>query len=365
MEKSFNIAKTDEDQRLVFGWASVAYNADGEQLVDHQGDMIEPEDMEEAAYKFVLKFRDTGEEHIPTMRKKGKLVESVVFTKEKQRAMGIPDGILPIGWWVGFHIDDDAAWQKIKSGKYKMFSVEGKGVRTPIEKSCTFFDEIEKFNPYHDRLGRFASAGGAASFTYKPGKSKAHDLAIQREKERLAQSGNGGKKEETTRRGNRRFSDKDCGDAIIQYTGSGYRGVRRVQSGNDSIYSKEDKAKYKEMGEKVEEFIKDPPPYGAGTLYRGINVSPDVAKQFKKGTVVSMNGTSSWTESEKVADEFAGFGGSRCVFISTGTKMGKSIAEFSDFPQEKEVCVSRDARYRINNVKKKNGTNYFYCEEIV
>ena len=46
--------------------------------------------------------------------------------------------------------------------------------------------EINKFNPYHDSKGRFASANSATSFTYAPGKSKAHDLAIQREKERHA-----------------------------------------------------------------------------------------------------------------------------------------------------------------------------------
>ncbi len=46
--------------------------------------------------------------------------------------------------------------------------------------------EIEKFNPYHDNRGRFTTAGGAASFTYAPGKSKAHDNAIAREKQRHA-----------------------------------------------------------------------------------------------------------------------------------------------------------------------------------
>ena len=46
--------------------------------------------------------------------------------------------------------------------------------------------EVEKFNPYHDRLGRFSSAAGAASFTWAPGKSRAHDLAIEREKKRTA-----------------------------------------------------------------------------------------------------------------------------------------------------------------------------------
>lgn len=45
-------------------------------------------------------------------------------------------------------------------------------------------DNVEKFNPYHGADGRFTSASGAASFTYKPGSSKAHDNAIENEKKR-------------------------------------------------------------------------------------------------------------------------------------------------------------------------------------
>lgn len=51
--------------------------------------------------------------------------------------------------------------------------------------------EVEKFNPYHDEKGRFASADRYTSFTYAPGKSKAHDMAIAREKDRQA-AGTGG-----------------------------------------------------------------------------------------------------------------------------------------------------------------------------
>lgn len=47
-------------------------------------------------------------------------------------------------------------------------------------------EEIEKFNPYHDRLGRFATADGATSFTFKPGQGKMYDNAIAREKQRDA-----------------------------------------------------------------------------------------------------------------------------------------------------------------------------------
>ena len=155
-ENTFNIFKTDEDKRLVFGWASIIITEDGQQLEDRQQDMIDPEDLEEAAYEYVLNFRDTGEEHIPTMRKRGKLVESCVLTAEKQKAMGIPEGTVPIGWWIGFKITDDAAWNLVKSGHYKMFSIEGKANRVPVEKSDSVaksFDDILKYNDNHDEFG--------------------------------------------------------------------------------------------------------------------------------------------------------------------------------------------------------------------
>lgn len=135
-EETVTIYKTDDDKRLVFGWASVSIKVDGEQLEDHQKDLIDPEDLEEAAYEYVLNFRDTGEEHNQGLRKKGKLVESCVFTAEKQKAMGIPEGILPIGWWIGFKIEDDEAWEKVKNGTYRMFSIEGRANRVPVEKAA-------------------------------------------------------------------------------------------------------------------------------------------------------------------------------------------------------------------------------------
>ncbi len=186
---SFLVAKTEPDKMLVFGWANVAIRKDGTQVEDLQGDVIDPEELEKAAYDHVLRFRSTGERHDPNMRSKGRLIESCVFTKEKQAAMGIPPGILDEAWWVGYKIDDPGAWAKIKSGDYKMFSVEGKGKREAIAKSyLEAKEEVEKFNPYHDRLGRFTTPNGAASFTYAPGKSTAHDKAIGREKQRHAES---------------------------------------------------------------------------------------------------------------------------------------------------------------------------------
>src|SRR5262245_16159601 len=59
----FQIAKVDEERRLVFGWASVAVRKDGSTVVDSQGDMIDPEELEAAAYAFVLKLGDANDMH--------------------------------------------------------------------------------------------------------------------------------------------------------------------------------------------------------------------------------------------------------------------------------------------------------------
>lgn len=129
---NFHIAKADEDQRLVFGWALVSERTDGETIIDHQGDIVDPDELEKGAYEYVLNFRDAGEEHIGTLRKKAKMVESCVFTPEKMKALGIPEGTVPVGWWIGFHVDDDRTWELIKNGTYNMFSIEGKAVREPV-----------------------------------------------------------------------------------------------------------------------------------------------------------------------------------------------------------------------------------------
>lgn len=131
--QKFNIYKTDDDKRLVFGWANVAIRVDGEQIQDLQDDLIDPDNLEEVAYDYVLRFRAGGEVHNPDLRNIARLVESCVFTKEKMAAMGLPEGILPEAWWIGFYVDDDDAWEKIKSGEYMMFSIEGEGQRIPLE----------------------------------------------------------------------------------------------------------------------------------------------------------------------------------------------------------------------------------------
>lgn len=131
----FKVSKTNEDKKQVFGWANIAVTKEGTPLQDLQDDMVEPEELEKAAYEHVLSFRSTGERHDPNLRQKGRLIESIAFTKEKLGAMDIPEGTVPYGWWVGYQIDDDTTWKKIKKGEYQMFSIEGTAQRQPVDKS--------------------------------------------------------------------------------------------------------------------------------------------------------------------------------------------------------------------------------------
>ena len=57
-KKKFQIKKSDDEKMQAFGWASVAIAENGETLEDWQGDIIEPDELESAAYKFVDLYRE-------------------------------------------------------------------------------------------------------------------------------------------------------------------------------------------------------------------------------------------------------------------------------------------------------------------
>ena len=124
------VLKFDTERQYVFGWASVAIAKDGTQVEDLQGDMIDVEELEDAAYAFALEFRDTGAMHKGDAI--GKMIESFVATPDKLEAMGLAPDALPQGWWVGFHVQDVQAFGKIKKGDYQGFSIQGSALREPI-----------------------------------------------------------------------------------------------------------------------------------------------------------------------------------------------------------------------------------------
>lgn len=134
------ITGINEDKHQVFGWASIVQK-DGEPVVDMQGDYIGVEELEKAAYDYVQNSRVGGAMHYRVddegnvIEKSAPyhaadLIESFVVTPEKISKMGLPDST-PVGWWVGFKVNDSEVWDMVKSGEWKGFSIHGSGRRTP------------------------------------------------------------------------------------------------------------------------------------------------------------------------------------------------------------------------------------------
>jgi cation transport regulator ChaB len=124
------VLKVDAERQYVFGWASVAFAKDGSQVEDLQGDLIDLEDLEEAAYQFALAYRESGVMH--DGEAVGQMIESFMVTPDKLEAMGLPPDSLPMGHWVGFHVPDPAIFAKIKDGTYSAFSIQGTAVREEV-----------------------------------------------------------------------------------------------------------------------------------------------------------------------------------------------------------------------------------------
>lgn len=125
------ISKADEEQQIVYGWAYVTHDRDGNVVVDKSGDFVDDVvEIEKTAIRFMLNSRNTDVDH--TNVKSGTIVESMVFTPEKIEKMGLPEGSIPLGWWIGTKVDD-ATWADYKAGRLRAFSVHGRGTRKSVE----------------------------------------------------------------------------------------------------------------------------------------------------------------------------------------------------------------------------------------
>lgn len=121
---SHDVRKIDEEMRMVYGWASVV-EENGNPVVDHQGDLILSSDLVAAAHAFISSSRAAKAMHKGEVV--GEFVESLVFTPEVQKALGIDLG--KVGWWVGLKVKNDKIWAAVKDGRLKMLSIGGKGNR--------------------------------------------------------------------------------------------------------------------------------------------------------------------------------------------------------------------------------------------
>jgi len=137
-EVDFEVMKAEPDKQLVFGFCSTT-TKNGQPILDKQGDIIRTDDIEKAAYDFVLYSRTQGDMH--ERKGVGRLIESMIFTKEKEQAINQylaeegTGGSINLGlegWWLGFRVDDPETWANIKAGNLPEFSIGGRGERKEI-----------------------------------------------------------------------------------------------------------------------------------------------------------------------------------------------------------------------------------------
>ena len=118
------ILKADDEQRMVYGWASVVTEK-GEPVIDRQGDVIEPETLVKAVNNFMEHVRVGKAMH--TGDQVGVVVHSMPITKEIGDALGIHSD--REGWVVAYKVYDDNVWNMVKSGELAAFSIGGRAVK--------------------------------------------------------------------------------------------------------------------------------------------------------------------------------------------------------------------------------------------
>lgn len=121
------IIKLDSERRIAWGWAYVS-TVGGEQVVDRQGDVIPPAEMERMADRFMASARMAKAMH--DGESIGEVLHSLPLTKELAGALGISSD--REGWIIGMRIHDDRTWEAMKAGHYGAFSIGGRGKRRPL-----------------------------------------------------------------------------------------------------------------------------------------------------------------------------------------------------------------------------------------
>ena len=121
------ILKTDNEQRMVYGWASVITEK-GVPVVDRQGDVIEAETLVKAVSDFMEHVRVGKAMH--TGEQVGVVVHSLPITKEIGEALGIHSN--REGWVVAYKVFDDSVWERVKSGELAAFSIGGRAQKQEI-----------------------------------------------------------------------------------------------------------------------------------------------------------------------------------------------------------------------------------------
>ncbi len=130
------VTKIDTDRRLVTAITNVVSDGQGNLLVDHDGDVITEDNLEEA---FIDAFADGGKDMGGVMHKaRGgvDVVQHFVFTQKDWSSISTfldkDFGAMPGFGIVKFKVHDDSIWADVKAGRFPEVSIEADGVRKPM-----------------------------------------------------------------------------------------------------------------------------------------------------------------------------------------------------------------------------------------
>jgi len=118
------VVKLDGEQRIAYGWFSVV-EENGQPVVDQQGDYISEAVLTKAVHDFNMNGRAGKVLH--NGRRVADIVESVMLSRDVQQALGVDLG--RTGWFGAMQYNDQAAWERVKSGELPAFSIGGFGAR--------------------------------------------------------------------------------------------------------------------------------------------------------------------------------------------------------------------------------------------
>lgn len=165
--------------------------------------------------------------------------------------------------------------------------------------------KVDKYNPYHDARGRFASGPGGGSTAGK-------------------------------------FSKEEQIGAIKSWSDGAYGNIRRAQTG------KSDDPTAKKQADAIEEYISQS---GGVSGYLARGIATEKPMDFKAGQIIDMKGVSSWSKSDEVADEFTQNEANAYLFVADGVKRAADISMHAMNPGEQEVLVSSKAKFKITDVQ--------------
>lgn len=129
-----------------------------------------------------------------------------------------------------------------------------------------------------------------------------------------------------------------------------YAGIREFQR------TGEGSALHQKYAGEIESYIERAPKLGDVPSYRGVDLnSTSKVRVPKVGDTIDMGGTSSWSLSREEAGIFAGTKSTKptghLVYTVSGQSRGTMIGNLSKSPGEREVLVSKNAKYKVVSIE--------------